>query len=110
MPKIIFQPLMICNPPSKNVRPLIPGGFVIPQQKKKHTPLLRISNPQSLNRLGPFLTPDFKSGGTPSGHLRILRIPSLLAARPEKAKALKMRPFCNISVKVLDLHQEIGGF
>ena len=42
--------------------------------------------------------------------LRILRMPSLLAARPEKAKALKMRPFCNISVKVLDLHQEIGGF
>ena len=56
------------------------------------------------------LAADFKSGGTPSGHLRILRIPSLLAARPEKAKALKMRPFCNISVKVLDLHQEIGGF
>ena len=74
-------------------------------------------------------TYDFKSGGTPSGHLcihrmplhsshafafiaclRILRMPSLLAARPEKAKALKMRPFCNISVKVLDLHQEIGGF
>ena len=27
-----------------------------------HTPLLRISNPQSLNRLGHFLTPDFKSG------------------------------------------------
>ena len=26
-----------------------------------------ISNPQSLNRLGHFLTPDFKSGGTPSG-------------------------------------------
>ena len=26
---------MICNPPSKNVRPLNPGGFVIPQQKKK---------------------------------------------------------------------------
>ena len=32
-----------------------------------HSPLLRISNPQSLNRLGHFLTPDFKSGGTPSG-------------------------------------------
>ena len=58
---------MICNPPSKNVRPLIPGGFVIPQQKKKHTPLLRISNPQSLNRLGHFLTPDFKSVGSPNG-------------------------------------------
>ena len=58
---------MICNPPSKNVRPLNPGGFEIPQQKKKHTPLLRISNPQSLNRLGHFLTPDCKSGGTPSG-------------------------------------------
>ena len=30
--------------------------------------------------------------------------------RPERAKALKMPPFCNISVKVLDLHQEIGAF
>ena len=29
--------------------------------------MLRISNPQSINRLGHFLTPDFKSGGTPSG-------------------------------------------
>ena len=56
----------ICNPPSKNVRPIKPGGFVIPQQKEKHTPLLRISNPQSLKRLGHFLAPDFKSGGTPS--------------------------------------------
>ena len=44
-----------------------PGGFAIPQQKNKHTPLLRITNPQSLNRLGHFLTPDYKSGGTPSG-------------------------------------------
>jgi hypothetical protein len=32
-----------------------------------HSPLLRIANPQSLNRLGHFLTPDSKSGGTPSG-------------------------------------------
>ena len=48
---------------------LNPGGFAIPQQqqKEKHTPLLRIPNPQSLNRLGYFLTPDSKSGGTPSG-------------------------------------------
>ena len=30
--------------------------------------------------------------------------------RPERAKALKIPPFCNISVKVLDLHQEIGAF
>ena len=51
----------ICNPPSKNVRPIKPGGFVIPQQKEKHTPLLRISNPQSLKRLGHFLTPDFNA-------------------------------------------------
>ena len=36
MPKIIFQPLMI-------------------------------TNPQSRNRLGHFLTPDYKSRGTPSG-------------------------------------------
>ena len=43
------------------------GGFVIPQQKERHSPLLRISNPQIPNRLGPFLTPDFKSGGTPGG-------------------------------------------
>ena len=32
------------------------------------------------------------------------------ACRPERAKALKIPPFCNISVKVLDLHQEIGAF
>ena len=53
----------------KNVRPIKPRGFAIPQQqqKEKHTPLLRIPNPQSLNRLGYFLTPDSKSGGTPSG-------------------------------------------
>ena len=30
--------------------------------------------------------------------------------RPERAKALKIPPFCNISVKVLDLHQEIEAF
>ena len=64
----------ICNPPSKNVRPIKTGGFVIPQQKEKHTPLLRISNPQSLKRLGHFLTPDFKSGGTPSGKIRVIRV------------------------------------
>jgi hypothetical protein len=46
---------------------LKPGGFVIPQQKERHSPLLRIANPQSRNRLGHFLTPDYKSGGTPSG-------------------------------------------
>ena len=51
----------------KKVRPIKTGGFAIPQQKEKHTPLLRIANPQSLNRLGHFLTPDCKSGGTPSG-------------------------------------------
>ena len=34
---------------------------------KKHSPLLRITNPQSLNRLGHFLMPDCKSGGTPNG-------------------------------------------
>ena len=36
--------------------------------------------------------------------------PRLHACRPERAKALKIPPFCNISVKVLDLHQEIGAF
>ena len=100
----------ICNPPSKNVRPIKPGGFVIPQQKEKHTPLLRISNPQSLKRLGHFLAPDFKSGGTPSfaadfksggtpkspvrllpctnGHLLKGKDRSkFLAARPERAEA-----------------------
>ena len=51
----------------KKVRPIKTGGFVIPQQKEKHTPLLRIANPQNLNRLGHFLTPDFKSDGTPGG-------------------------------------------
>ena len=58
-----------------------PGGFAIrrkkrfdilkrgicnPPSKVKHTPLLRIANPQSLNRLGHFLTPDCKSAETPS--------------------------------------------
>ena len=51
----------------KKVRPIKTGGFVIPQQKERHSPLLRIANPQSRNRLGHFLTPDYKSGGTPSG-------------------------------------------
>ena len=51
----------------KKVRPIKTGGFAIPQQKEKHTPLLRIANPQSINRLGHFLTPDYKPGGTPSG-------------------------------------------
>ena len=37
----------ICNPPTK--------------QKGKHSPLLRITNPQSLNRLGHFLTPSGKN-------------------------------------------------
>ena len=46
---------------------LKPGDLQSPQQKEKHTPLLRIANPQSINRLGHFLTPDYKSGGTPSG-------------------------------------------
>ena len=52
----------------KNVRPIKPRGFVIPQQqqKEKHTPLLRIPNPQSINRLGHFLMPDFKSGRMPA--------------------------------------------
>ena len=35
-----------------------------------HSPLLRIANPQSLNRLGHFLTPDSKSGGTPNGKIK----------------------------------------
>ncbi len=39
----------------------------------REIPLLRISNPQSLKRLGHFLTPDFKSGGTPSGKIRVIR-------------------------------------
>ena len=53
----------------KKVRPIKTGGFVIPQHSKEemHSPLLRIANPQSLNRLGHFLTPDSKSGGTPNG-------------------------------------------
>ena len=41
------------------------GDLQIPQQKEKHTPLLRILNPQN-KVVEPFLTPDFKSGGTPS--------------------------------------------
>ena len=52
----------------KKVRPIKTGGFLIPQQKEKHAPLLRITNPQSLNRLGHFLTPDYKSGETQSYH------------------------------------------
>ena len=60
----------------KKVRPIKTGGFVIPQQKEKHTPLLRIANPQRLNRLGHFLTPDCKSGETPSGNKELV-IPCL---------------------------------
>ena len=60
----------------KKVRPIKTGGFAIPQQKEKHTPLLRIANPQRLNRLGHFLTPDCKSGETPSGNKELV-IPCL---------------------------------
>ena len=74
-----------CNGNTTDSGPVIPGSspgiptrehlsfercffFVYtPEQKEKHTSLLRISNPQSPNRLGHFFTPDFKSGGTPSG-------------------------------------------
>ena len=60
----------------KKVRPIKTGGFLIPQQKEKHAPLLRIANPQRLNRLGHFLTPDYKSGETPSGNKELV-IPCL---------------------------------
>ena len=60
------------------VRPIKTGGFVIRQQQEMHTPLLRIANPQSLNRLGHFFTPDFKSGGRLAG-LRFERAPRRLA-------------------------------
>ena len=60
----------------KKVRPIKTGGFVIPQQKEKHTPLLRIANPQRLNRLGHFLTPDCKSGETPNENKELV-IPCL---------------------------------
>ena len=32
-----------------------------------------IANPLSIKRLGHFLTPDFKSGGTPNGRLDKIR-------------------------------------
>ena len=51
---------MICNPPSKNVRPIKIGGFVIPQYPYPQSCLLRISNPQSLNRLGHFFYAGFQ--------------------------------------------------
>ena len=56
----------------KNVRPIKPRGFVIPQQqqKEKHTPLLRIPNPQSLNRLGHFFLHRISN---PAGRLADLR-------------------------------------
>ena len=38
-----------------------------PAGRLAHNPLLRIANPQSLKRLGHFLTPDCKSGETPGG-------------------------------------------
>lgn len=41
-----------------------------------HSPLLRIANPQSLNRLGHFLTPDCKSGETPNENKELV-IPCL---------------------------------
>ena len=61
---------MICNPPTK----------------KKHPPLLRIANPQSLNRLGLFLTPDCKSGGTPGGL-------AVLNKKTKRAKASQNNAF-----------------
>ena len=74
----------------KKVRPIKTGGFVIPQQKGKHSPLLRIANPQSLNRLGHFLTPDSKSGGTPNGITELFvvsGIPKDGPTRSERAEA-----------------------
>ena len=46
---------------------LLKRGIWNPPIFRLHSCLLRISNPQSLNRLGHFLTPDCKSGGTPGG-------------------------------------------
>lgn len=36
--------------------------------------------------------------------------PHVLAARPERAKALKIARFCNENVNVLDLNQEKRAF
>ena len=69
----------------KKVRPIKTGGFIIPQQKGKQTPLLRIANPQSLNRLGHFLTPDCKSGETPNG--KVKGRSNICPTRPEGAEA-----------------------
>ena len=48
---------MICNPPIHKA--LVQAW------------LLRIANPQIIKRLGHFLTPDCKSGGTPGGGLSV---------------------------------------
>ena len=70
MPKIIFQPLMICNPPYPIDMPATAWG-------------LGITYPQSIKRLGHFLTADCKSAGTPSGGraypalLALLVVPSI---------------------------------
>ena len=57
-----------------------------------HSPLLRIANPQSINRLGHFLTPDYKSGGTPGG-LAVLK-KELLCGTPSGLAVLKKELLC----------------
>ena len=97
----------ICNPSLKNVRPLKPGDLQSPYQPS----LLRISNPQILNRLGPFLRrisnpagrlAGFKSFWTPSGlyffwmpsvaYLHLSRIPMISWVSDAGSLALRMLP------------------
>ena len=59
--------------------------------------MLRISNPQSIKRLGHFFTPDFKSGGTPSGRLEgdAIRIPALGGIAPTARSSFRLKSVSN---------------
>ena len=63
MPKIIFQPLMIANPPERLTEErTYPALLVLATFW-----VLGITYPQSIKRSGHFLTADCKSARTPNG-------------------------------------------
>ena len=53
--------------------------------------LLRIANPQIIKRLGHFLTPDFKSGGTPNGRLDKIRDTSFILNMQENKRKVSKK-------------------
>ena len=67
--------------------------------------MLRIANPQSINRLGHFLTPDCKSGGTPGG-LAVLK-KELLCGTTSGLAILKKELFCGTPGGLAVLKKEL---